>query len=338
MMDEEHGTLAQSPTDDNIYTLGRMGEHNVVIAHLPSGRMGTTTAAAVAAGMKARFRALQFVLLVGIGGGAPSDEADIRLGDVVVSQPTATHGGVIQYDHGKRTPRGFQRTASLNQPPRLLLTALAKVQANQFSGRGLLSHLLFSTFGANPYFSRGHAGPDQLFLPGYCHVRGATCTACDPSQIVKRAPRYPEASIVAHYGTIASGNQVMRDGVARDLISSELDGVLCFEMEAAGLMNEFPCLVIRGICDYADSHKNKAWQPFAAAVAAAQAKEILAAIPGHEAAAPLAGGQRADRLGLAGLGPMGKEQEHGGFSPVIFSGTNHGGFQMGVNYGTINGI
>jgi nucleoside phosphorylase len=46
-------------------------------------------------------------------------------------------------------------------------------------------------------------------------------------------------------------------------------------MEAAGLMNSFPCLVIRGICDYADSHKDDLWQRYAAATAAAYAKELL---------------------------------------------------------------
>ncbi|KAI1322414.1 hypothetical protein F5Y16DRAFT_416032 [Xylariaceae sp. FL0255] len=75
------------------------------------------------------------------------------------------------------------------------------------------------------------------------------------------------------------GNQVMRDGTMRDRVSSELGGLLCFEMEAAGLMNTLPSLVIRGICDYANSHKNKRWQPFAAATAAAYAKEILSVIP-----------------------------------------------------------
>lgn len=59
---------------------------------------------------------------------------------------------------------------------------------------------------------------------------------------------------------------------------------MCFEMEAAGLMNNFPCLVIRGICDYADSHKNKKWQIYAAATAAACAKEILSVIPASEVA------------------------------------------------------
>jgi hypothetical protein len=84
---------------------------------------------------------------------------------------------------------------------------------------------------------------------------------------------------VVHYGTIASGNQVMRDAAERDRISTELNGVLCFEMEAAGLMNKFPCLVIRGIYDYANSHKNKRWQAYAAGTAAAYAKELLSVIP-----------------------------------------------------------
>ncbi|KAK4071259.1 uncharacterized protein Triagg1_6290 [Trichoderma aggressivum f. europaeum] len=98
------------------------------------------------------------------------------------------------------------------------------------------------------------------------------CRLCDKTAIVKRKPR----SMRVHYGLIASGNQVIKDAVFRDKLNQALDGeVLCFEMEAAGLMNNFPCLVIRGICDYSDSHKNKAWQEHAAAVAAAFAKELL---------------------------------------------------------------
>jgi len=67
----------------------------------------------------------------------------------------------------------------------------------------------------------------------------------------------------------------MKDGQKRDSISRQAGGVLCFEMEAAGLMDTFPCLVIRGICDYCDGHKNDEWQEYAAAVAAAYAKELI---------------------------------------------------------------
>jgi nucleoside phosphorylase len=103
------------------------------------------------------------------------------------------------------------------------------------------------------------------------------CDHCSKERLVVRQPRRQE--IMVHHGTIASGNRVMRDATERDRVSAELDSVLCFEMEAAGLMNSFPCLVIRGICDYADSHKNKIWQPYAAATAAAYAKELLSVIP-----------------------------------------------------------
>jgi len=92
---------------------------------------------------------------------------------------------------------------------------------------------------------------------------------------MSREPRSSEESAI-HYGLIASGDQVMRHGATRDRLRKELD-VLCFEMEAAGLMDSFPCLVIRGICDYAESHKNKRWQSYAAAAAAAAGygKELL---------------------------------------------------------------
>ena len=55
---------------------------------------------------------------------------------------------------------------------------------------------------------------------------------------------------------------------------------ICFEMEAAGLVDSFPCLVIRGVSDYADSHKNDRWQGYAAAVASAYAKELLVSMSG----------------------------------------------------------
>lgn len=58
-----------------------------------------------------------------------------------------------------------------------------------------------------------------------------------------------------HYGIIALGNQVVKDATIRDCLCWEC-GALCIEMEAAGLINEFPCLVIRSICDYANAYKN----------------------------------------------------------------------------------
>jgi nucleoside phosphorylase len=277
LLDEEYEDIPQDPNDTNLYTLGRIGEHNIVIACLPAGQIGTNSAAAVAVQMKAKFTSIRFGLMVGIGGGVPSDESDIRLGDVVVSQPYMQHGGVVQYDFGKTTPSGFVRTGFLNTPPTILLNALVKLQANNTRRRSVLLEYL-SALCCVPEFTRGNAGPDNLFESKYNHVGGPTCEKCSTDRLLERTKR-GSLEIMVHYGTIASGNQVIRDGVTRDQLSSELGGVLCFEMEAAGLMNNFPCLVIRGICDYADSHKNKRWQPYAAATAAACAKEVLSVIP-----------------------------------------------------------
>jgi nucleoside phosphorylase len=277
MLDEQHHDLPQNSVDANTYTLGRIGNHNVVLACLPAGQTGTNSAAAVAMQMKSTFRAIRFGLMVGIGGGVPSAEADIRLGDIVVSQPGKGHGGVVQYDFGKSTPSGIERTGFLNTPPRILLTAVSKLRANHDLGKSdLLVHI--SKLGRLPKFSRDQAGDDVLFEAVYNHVGGSNCTSCDNAKKLQREARTVDTPEI-HYGTIASGNHVMRDGVTRDQISSEFGEVLCFEMEAAGLMNGFPCLVIRGICDYADSHKNKRWQPYASGTAAAYAKELLLVIP-----------------------------------------------------------
>ena len=280
MLDEEHETPRTDAHGTNIYTCGRVGEHNVVIACLPKGQTGTNSAAAVAVQMKSAFTSTRFSLMVGIGGGAPSEEADVRLGDVVVSSPYKTHGGVVQYDSGKTTPSGFERTGCLNTPPAILLHAVANLQAKHIRGRYKLLEY-FSKLDLQ-MFGREAAGSDALFNANYNHQGGSTCSKCSKDYLVARTLRRQE--VVVHYGTIASGNQVMRDAVERDKVSTELGGVLCFEMEAAGLMNNFPCLVIRGICDYADSHKNKRWQAYAAGTAAACAKEVLSVIQPTEVA------------------------------------------------------
>jgi nucleoside phosphorylase/ankyrin repeat protein len=285
MLDEEHLDLNRdlADNDENLYALGSIGGHNVAMVCLPAGRIGKSPAAAVATQMRATFKGIRFGLMVGIGGGVPSAEADIRLGDVVVSQPHQTFGGVVQYDAGKMTPSGFERTGSLNSPPQILLAAVAKVQANELLDRSKLSEHAFK-LERNAKFQRNKAGPDVLFEATYDHESGQTCNQCSVDRQEVRQPRESKEKVVVHYGTVASGNQVMRSATERDKVSTELGGVLCFEMEAAGLMDSFPCLVIRGVCDYADSHKNKKWQPYAAATAAAYAKEVLSVIPAAEVA------------------------------------------------------
>ncbi|QKX57042.1 uncharacterized protein TRUGW13939_04150 [Talaromyces rugulosus] len=275
MLDETYDSFENGGSSR--YNLGRINEHNVVVACLPKGQMGTNSAATVAAELKSSFPAIRFGVLVGIGGGVPSADADIRLGDVVVSLPGKMHGGVIQYDFGKSTPNGLERTGFLNAPPALLLEAVARVQASHIRGQDTQLREYISHFNRVPAFSSANLGQDVLFDANYRHIGGSTCEKCSKERIMKRGLRNND--VVIHYGLIASGNRVIKDGAERDRVASELEGVLCFEMEAAGMMNTFPCLVIRGICDYADSHKNKEWQPYAAAMAAAYTKDLLSVIP-----------------------------------------------------------
>lgn len=128
MLDEQHPDLSKPPNDPNTYTLGSIGCHNIVIACLPEGKIGTSSAATVASHIVHAFPAIKFGLLVGIGGGVPPK---VRLGDVVVSVPADQNPGVVQWDMGKAERGGtFRRTGALNNPPTLLLTAVTKWKTN----------------------------------------------------------------------------------------------------------------------------------------------------------------------------------------------------------------
>ncbi|KAF3903236.1 hypothetical protein ABW20_dc0105081 [Dactylellina cionopaga] len=279
MLDEVHAGLPQSSRDLNTYTLGQIAGRNVVIACLPSGVYGTTSAAIVASQMLFTYTAIRFGVMVGIGGAAPSEAADIRLGDVVVSRPTGALGGVLQFDFGKAIEGGrFERTGTLNKPPQVILTALSSLQADEMLGTskipGFLSEMVSKYPATAASFTHRGRKHDILFNAEYDHnPSNATCNDCDRGMLVARPERVSDDPVV-HYGLIASSNRVMKDGKARDRLARELN-ILCFEMEAAGLMDNFPCIVIRGICDYSDAHKNKQWQQYAAAAAAAYAKALI---------------------------------------------------------------
>jgi len=286
MLDDIHQDLRLPEGDNNSYNLGNIGEHNIVIACLPSGVYGTTSAAYVASDMRASFKSLRFGLMVGIAGGVPGGVSDIRRGDVVVSHPTGSYGGVIQFDFGKTVAGGhFQHHGPLNKPPSILLAAVAKVRGQHMVSSSRLPDFLTAMIHRYPKtadkFTHRGLENDNVFQSTYKHPQeNLACERCDTSKWVTREPR-PSDQPAIHYGLVASGNQVMKDGVVRDRLAEE-HGVMCFEMEAAGLVDNSPCLAIHGICDYADSHKNKLWQEYAAAIAATYAKELLLAVNATE--------------------------------------------------------
>jgi nucleoside phosphorylase len=297
MLDEEYPDLLQAEKDTNTYTLGRIGQHNVVLACLPSG---TTSISAAATAARDLLRSFPRVLMVGVGDGAPSDPSDnprrgIRLGDVIVSNPASmvrekyiylislnlqkSTIGVLQYDFGKTIKDGkFIQIGSLNTPPAALMTGVSKLRELHLRKGSVIRKHVNSMLELNPAMQGGFSYPnpddDQLFQADYDHMdSGKDCKSCNQKCLIQRKPRTSNVPVI-HYGLIGSANQIMRHGVTREKLRQE-SGIICFEMEAAGLMNNFPCLVIRGICNYSDTHIHKNWQPYAAAYA----KELLGAIP-----------------------------------------------------------
>jgi nucleoside phosphorylase len=291
MLDEQHDTptgFIQHSSDTNVYTWGCIGAHHIVIASLPAGVYGLTSAATTASNLLASLPSIRIGFLVGIGGGIPSDDCDVRLGDVVVSQPTGTNGGVCQYDLKRAEPGdNFRRKGFLGRPPTVLLNALASIQSEHERKDAKIPVFLEDMLERYPKMAKatkkspGYAyqgsEQDRLFEASSPHVPGFECRAC--SEEIQRDDR-DTVDPEIHYGTIASGNTLIADATARDRLAADLGhDCICVEMEAAGLMNHFPCLVVRGICDYADSHKNDRWQRYAAATAAAYIKELLTYVP-----------------------------------------------------------
>ncbi|OPB36242.1 wd40 protein [Trichoderma guizhouense] len=283
-LDEEHDPPEElDPNDYNNYKLGKISNHYVAIACLPAGEHGIAAAAGAATNLLRSFPNIRFGLMVGTGGGAPTRYHDIRLGDVVVSSPGDGKGGVFQYDFGKTMQgQAFVETGFLDQPPSLLRAAVTGLRADYELHGHTLTEEVNKAIQKKPRLKKTYSRPqtgDILYKPAYTHISGPweACEACDddPANCIPRRPRDEnDDDPIIHYGLIASANQHMENAIIRDKLAMEKD-ILCFEMEAAGLMNHFPCLIIRGICDYADTHRNDKWKGYASMIAAAYARDLI---------------------------------------------------------------
>lgn len=275
VLDETHPSLPDQPWHDtNHYTLGAIGRHNVVVACLPASQYGTNNATNVLTNLTRTFPSIRKCLMVGVGGGVPSQANDIRLGDVVVGVR------VMPYELSKVGTDGeVQHMGSALMPHPSLSTLLSTVRAKHESELSRVPSILREMFSSHSGY--GHPNlPDRLFEASHSHVQcesRSPCDGCDGSRVVPRRTRRSTDPHI-HYGAIGSGDKLIKDGLKRDDLAQKL-GVMCFEMEAAGLMGVLPCLPVRGICDYSDSHKNKDWQRYAAAAAAAYARELLEIMP-----------------------------------------------------------
>ena len=200
---------------------------------------------------------------------------------------------MVPYNYGKAVQdQEFERTGSLNSPPTVLLIALTKLSADHERKGSHIAESVRLMITKNLRLRKKYTHPgaehDRLYESSYTH-RGSDdrcdigCDSTSPPLLRRLRRELDPDEPVVHYGLIASADQLIKDAIARDRLIKEHD-ILCFEMEAAGLMNDFPCVVIRGICDYSDSHKNDAWQGYAAVTAESYAKELLGIIPEHQVA------------------------------------------------------
>ncbi|KAK3671637.1 hypothetical protein LTR78_008560 [Recurvomyces mirabilis] len=304
MLDDVHPSLPldANVNDTNNYVLGRIGGHNVVLASPPSGVYGSTSVAASAKRMLESFTSIRFSLMVGIGGGAPNTKNSIALGDIVVSKPTATRPGLMLYDSRTSSDDQFTSTQALKKPSNLLLTAAGKAETNSILGESQIPRYISDIVSTDPT-TFATPGPDEdvLYDSEYEHVITGSaengCDHCDPNRILSRPPRESQDPKV-YYGLIASSDSWKSSKVTIAQLARE-HGILCFETEAASFLDTDQCLIIRGICDYADSHRSELWHGYAAAAAAAYAKEILLLIPTAPKAAILTVDRTADTMALA---------------------------------------
>ncbi|EPS43367.1 hypothetical protein H072_2627 [Dactylellina haptotyla CBS 200.50] len=281
-LDKEFQCNPKSGRQKYVYSFGQIGEHKVVVAR-PT-QIGKVNAAQISATVSLQFPSVRFALMIGIGAGIPL-KRDIRLGDVVVSIPKEDHPGVLEYDFGKAEKDGFILKGSLNKPPSILLSADGQLEDDERMNKKTMRRIL-RTITEKPGYGRP-SNVDILFDSVFHHVKkGEDCSECEASSERKDVQRVPRqwggGHPVVHRGLILSGSLVIKNSEDRDILRRGHEDAICYEMEAAGIMDEIPCLVIRGISDYADTHKQDMWQCYAAATAASYGKAILCKINGGE--------------------------------------------------------
>lgn len=280
--------------DANTYINGRIGRHDVVLCYMPG--MGKGSAASVASSLRVSYTEIQLALVVGICGGAPypSSDREIFLGDVVVSN------ALVEYDFGRQYPNGFKRKSdTLRRPDREIRTLLTALSTGRTRAE-LQEEMLYHLHNIQQQGARWQipGSVDILFEAAYQHKHyepsvkcccfdsdlsdeiceeayETSCNSlgCDENRISRRRDKTGKPSI--HIGKVAAADMVMKSGKHRDEIISK-EKVIGFEMEGAGVWDNVSCvIIIKGVCDYADSHKNKIWQAYAAATGASTAKAFL---------------------------------------------------------------
>lgn len=303
--EDEDKQYGKAVGDQNSYTTGVIGKYNVVLVHMPS--TGSNSAALSAAGLRSSFPEIKLALVVGVCGVVPvhaKTKEEIVLGDVIIST------AVTQYDFGRQYPHGFERKKGIEDslgrasPEIRAFVNMLQTRPNRRRLTRNLAQLVHSNGFQQEIPAAEYPGAtrDRLYEPSYVHqhrldedcdrcrnqleVCSKSCDelGCEDEKLVIRNRHGihetqttgpgPDYSPSIHLGRFGSANTVMKSGVDRNRIAAD-DELIAFEMEGVGVWEQHPTIVIKAACDYADSHKSKDWQDYAAAMAAACLKVIL---------------------------------------------------------------
>jgi len=294
----------QAPGDETFYNFGRSGGHTVVIATLPG--IGKTYKSTMCSAIKRSFISIELALFVGICGAIPFKHGhtgtEIILGDILMSETLLEFdfGRQLEYSDGSGFRRQYDTIFEVSRPSGMAINLSQALNGplTPFNLRQGLGQNL-RALQEHPTIKLRYPGTskDNLFEPSYTHRHNAGCADCGANAICIDAQRASchelgcdEARLVPrsrlssngawpgpniHFGAIATSYIPIRDAKQRDAIA-QAHTVIAFDGgEAVDGAMEFSGLVIKGVCDYADSHKNKEWQSYAAATAASAAKELL---------------------------------------------------------------
>ncbi|EEU39806.1 uncharacterized protein NECHADRAFT_39585, partial [Fusarium vanettenii 77-13-4] len=313
--DQDGDRYGRAPNDPNTYTTGRIGNFNVVLALLSRmGKTNAASTAASIAMSYSGLRIALLVGVCGAAPRNKDEEillGDVVISSRVIEydfgrqypdkfvRKATLHDGHGGHNKDIRsllitldTDRGLSRLEECT------ISFLQKLQADVFETKhrgkydypGTSEDTLFKT----SHRHKHHGLPSCVCVSCFSdadpvceEATNSTCAelGCSNGPVVtrerlqakQRAEQESEATAqhpTIHIGPVASGDKVMRSAAERDRLCKE-EGVIAFDMEGAGVWDELPCIIVKGACDYADSHKNKKWQRFAAATAASAAKALL---------------------------------------------------------------
>ncbi|KAJ5584296.1 uncharacterized protein N7459_004096 [Penicillium hispanicum] len=274
--DASHDAELELPKEDlNTYFYGRVGTHNILVMCLERRPYGTISASKAADGMLSSFPLIRVVLIVGTASGVPTLE-DVRLGDVVIGEQ------VVEFDGPYSNDDNPQPNEPRSQPLLNAVQAISVKYDEELNLHQMVQGAFTKTQKIKDSYQQPQHCPDRLYRSEYAHRSSCDCLAAEPDQniLMTRSQRRGYESIKVHFGKIALSKEEVENAGQRDAIANILHAI-CL-IPADHLVHELPCLQIRGIRDYSDTHKSDAWHGYAAAAAAVYTARLVEQITSEQ--------------------------------------------------------